>query len=435
MKILIVEDDRAQLKYLSNFVESLGNEVFKTVSGKKAIELIKNNADLDLIISDYKLEELNGLIVLNKAKEINKDIDVIIVTAYGNTDDAVFAMKKGAYDYINKPLNFDELKLIIDKIKTKNDLENQVESFKSNLEKPELIYKSDKMKEVINKADNASQNDVTVLIHGESGTGKELVAEYIHNNSNRKNSVLVKVFCAAIPENLIESELFGYRKGAFTGAEEDYKGKFEYADGGSILIDEITEIPLNLQVKLLRVIENKEITRVGEHRSKKLDIKFITTTNRKIQEEVNKGNFREDLLYRINVFPIEIPPLRKRKEDIDILVDYFLKKYNKKYGTDINLADNEIEQLKNYNWPGNVRELENTIINLVISGNKNILNNLFSENIIKLNNTELTLDELEKKYIRKILKKTDNNKTEAAKILNIHRNTLQRKIKEYNLDS
>ncbi len=435
MKILIVEDDKSQLKYLANFIKSLGHTTYKTESGKEAVDIVKDKPDIDLVITDYKLDELNGLIVLNKVKKYDKDIDVIIITAYGNTEDAVFAMKKGAYDYINKPLNFDELELTLEKIKNKNELKDKVESFKSNIKKPQLIYKSKKMKKVIEKANKASKNDVTILIHGESGTGKELLAEYIHNNSKRKNSALIKAFCAAIPENLLESELFGYKKGAFTGASEDYKGKFEFADGGSILIDEITEIPLNLQVKLLRVVENKEITRVGEHKAKNLDIKILATTNRDIEKQVNKNKFREDLFYRINIFPIKIPPLRERKSDIDILVEHFLKKYNKKYNKNIKLTKNEIDILKNYNWPGNIRELENTIINLIISENKNILKNLNFNNIESSIDTDLTLEEIEKQYIKKILQKTDFNKTKAAKILDIHRNTLQRKIKEYNLDS
>lgn len=435
MKIMVVEDDPAQLKYLSEYIHSQGHEVYRASDGEKAIEIIKENQNIDLVITDYKMKRVNGLLVLQKVKKINDKIDVIMITAYGNTEDAVFAMKKGAYDYLTKPLNFDEINLIIEKIETKKNLEDRVESYKNTVEDSELIYKSELMQDVIEKAKISAKNNITTLIHGESGTGKEILAEYIHKISNRAEYPLVKAFCAAIPENLIESELFGYKKGAFTGAKQEYKGKFEYANNGIILLDEITEIPQNVQVKLLRVLENKEISRVGEHRTRQLNLKIISTTNREIEKEVKSGNFREDLFYRINVFSIEIPPLRKRPKDINVLTNYYKAKYNKKYNCEIEFSDKEMNILKNYSWPGNIRELKNLIQNIIIRKDKTLLNNLSKPNIIYENINSLKLEDVERAHIIKVLKIAENNKSKAAEMLGIHRNTLRRKIEEYSIDS
>ncbi len=428
MKILIVEDDPKQLKYITKYVEGLGHEVITADDGIAAEGLA---ADTDVVITDYRLKEMNGMLLLNRLKKQGYGGEVILITAYGNTEDAVAAVKMGAYDYLNKPLNLDELEITLKRIEASRDLKETVESFEKSMKKRKLVYKSEEFSDVMKRAQRAADTDVTVLLEGESGTGKELVAEYIHQCSGRKTYPLVKVFCAAIPETLLESELFGYKKGSFTGAEEDRKGKLEYANRGTIFLDEISEIPPGIQSKLLRVIQEKEITRVGELKPRSLDIKIIAATNRDLKEAVRKGRFREDLYYRLNVYPIELPPLRKRRGDIELLTEYFLAKYNRKYNREVVLTPDEIGLMNGYGWPGNVRELENLLINTVISGRAYMLKNMEKKSIIE---DEGTLDSVIKTHIEKTLKNNGGNVRKAAKILGIHRNTLLNKIKEMHID-
>ena len=322
----------------------------------------------------------------------------------------------------------DLLEILLEKIAVTQALEDELESFEhAQTNKKELIAQSQLMQSVIEKAIKAAASDVTVLIQGESGTGKELIADLIHRESTRSKKPFVKVFCAALPENLIESELFGYKRGAFTGADKDYKGKFEYAHRGTIFLDEVTEISLSAQVKLLRVVQEKEITRLGEVVPRLTDVRIIAATNRSMTEEVRKGLFREDLYYRLNVYPIEIPPLRERKDDIIPLCRCFLDVLNRKYNQKVDFSKETYALLKDYYWPGNVRELENIITQIVISGSLHVLQSLSSTT------HHTSLQESERTMIVDALAKAGNNHTKAAELLGIHRNTLLRKIKGYNI--
>lgn len=435
MKVLIVEDEVTQLKYMKRFVSSLGYEVLEADDGAKALQILDRESGIDVLITDYRLKEMNGLLLLQQVKKRKLSCDVIIVTAYANTDDAVLAMKLGAYDYLTKPLNFDELELVLKKTEHTRELQSRVEQYEqSTAPAKKIIYKSSLFEKAMARARKASENDVTVLLSGESGTGKELVAEYIHEMSPRRSSPFVKVFCTAIPETLIESELFGYKKGSFTGADSDRKGKLEYADRSTILLDEISEIPLHIQSKLLRVLQEKEIQRVGEVTPRILDIKIIATTNKDLGQSVKEGLFREDLYYRLKVFPIELPPLRERPEDIDPLITYFLEFYNRKYGKNISLSEKEVNQLKHHYWPGNVRELENLIINLIVSEERYLLKNPQNWNIINNEEGIKTLQEVECEHIKSVLEKCGGNLSKSAGLLGIHRNTLMKKAKELDID-
>ena len=433
MKILIIDDDKIQLKYLAQFLNSIDHDVVSLSDGKE-LEKILDNENIDVVISDYKLGDENGLVLLKKIKKINSEIEVIIITAFGSIEDAVLAMKLGAYGYLNKPVNFDELELMLEKIEVKKNMEDKLAYISSSAEEgKELVFCSDEMKNVIENAKKAAFSDVTVLIEGETGTGKEMIADFIHKVGIFHKKPMIKIFCAAIPDNLIESELFGYKKGAFTGAEKDKKGKFEYADGGIVFLDEISEIPVSIQTKLLRVIQEKKIEAIGDNSAKKLNVKIIAATNRDLKNEIREGRFREDLYYRLNVFNLKIPPLRERKKDIKCLTEYFLNKYNKKYGKEISLTDDEFAILNRYNWPGNVRELENFIINWILTDKIN-LKTLFINDTMEIMEGDLTLKDVEKIYIENMLRKCNGNRSEAAKRLGIHRNTLAKYIKEYDID-
>jgi len=435
MKVLIVEDDATQLKYMSRFVASLGYEVLKADDGKRALTQLEKETDVEVVVTDYKLKEMNGLLLLQQIKKRHLSCDVIIVTAYGNTEDAVLAMKLGAFDYLSKPLNFDELELVLKRAEHTRDLQAKVEGYEqSSLFNKKIIFKSPLFEKALERARKAAETDVTVLLTGESGTGKELVADYIHENSPRRKAPFVKVFCTAIPEGLIETELFGYKKGSFTGADSDRKGKLEYANRSSILLDEISEIPLHIQSKLLRVLQEKEIQRVGEVVPRVMDIKIIATTNKDLQESVRQGLFREDLYYRLKVFPIHLPPLRERKEDIRPLIMYFLDFYNRKYGRDVSLREAELARLEEYHWPGNVRELENLLINIIVSGERYMLKNSQNWNIINNKEKIKTLQELECEHIKHVLKICRGNVAKTAALLGIHRNTLMKKTKELDIN-
>ncbi len=428
MKLLIVEDEPIQRNYLKELLIGAGHTVLEADDGESAIEILSRHS-IDVIITDYKLKKMNGMLLIQYVKKNAIPSDIIMLTAFSNTQDAIFAMKIGAYDYLTKPLNFDELELLLLRIQQKKELESQVEGFETaQSTDKKMIYVSNTMRDVIDNAKKAAEADVTILISGESGTGKELLADFIHRESTRRNQPFVKVFCAALPENLIESELFGYKKGAFTGADKDYKGKFEAAHRGSILLDEVTEISLATQVKLLRVVQEKEISRLGEVLSRPIDVRIIAATNRQIIQEVGNGKFREDLYYRLNVYPIHIPPLRDRKQDIQPLIDHFLHIMNKKYNKNVVLSSIENDLLINYDWPGNIRELENIITNIVISGSIQILTSLKNHSAMNM-----VLEKQEKKAIEETLLLTNGNQTKTAQILGIHRNTLLRKIKAYNI--
>jgi len=374
--ILIVEDEKSVRESLSLTLSDKYN-LFMASDGKKALEMLSER-NIDLVLLDIRLPEVNGMDVLKHIKSMDPSIPAIMLTAIKTRESAVTAMKLGAYDYIVKPFDIKKLMLLIEKALEKRELEHENIYLRNELEKTggfeKIIGKSEKMKETFKLIKNVSMGDATVLITGESGTGKELVARAIHNQSKRAKKLFVPVNCAAIPENLLESELFGYEKGAFTGAFERHLGKFEIANGGTIFLDEISTMPMPMQAKLLRVLQERVVDRVGGTNQIEIDVRVISATNTDLKHEVDSKKFRSDLFYRLNVIPMVIPPLRERSEDVPLLINYFLDKYNKEFGKKIRSFDaNAMHILTSYPWPGNVRELENLIERLVVLSDSNII--------------------------------------------------------------
>ncbi|MEO0183483.1 MAG: sigma-54 dependent transcriptional regulator, partial [candidate division WOR-3 bacterium] len=370
MKLLLVEDEQAQRALLKRILEKEGYIVSEAEDGKRAIELFTNE-DFDIVLLDQRLPDMSGIEVIEKLKEISPIVPVIMITAYANVQDAVKAMKMGAFHYLNKPVDPDELLITIQKATDTLNLKRENEELKRQLrikyQSDRIIYKSEKMEKVMSLVYRAAQSDASVLITGESGTGKELVAGAIHNLSKRKDKNFVVAHLAALPETLIEAELFGHERGAFTGADKRRIGKFEFASGGTIFLDEIGELPQTVQVKLLRVLQEKKITRLGSNEEIPVDIRTICATNKNIEEEVAVGRFRDDLYYRLNVIRIHIPPLRERKEDIPLLVDNFIKVYSARENKKIKgISDEALKTITRYNFPGNIRELENIIERAIV---------------------------------------------------------------------
>ncbi len=437
--ILIVEDDINLQNTLKELFEREGYKVTTASNGNDALKFL-NNSNIDLIISDLMIPGLSGMELLQSVIELKYDCQFIMITAYGTIETAIEAIKKGAYDFITKPVNRSQL-LKIARLALERQLlinENRILREKlKNLERAELIGNSRAFRDMLEKANNVAQSEVTVLLTGESGTGKDLLARYIHNISPRYQKNYIPINCAAIPENLLESELFGYARGAFTGADKDKKGKFELADGGTVLLDEISELPLSLQAKLLRVIEDKVIDIIGGS-SKKVDVRFIAATNKNLGQLASEGKFRSDLYYRLNIINIRIPPLRERTEDIPLLAMHFLNMFSKKYNKEIKaIADEAMELLLAYSWPGNVRELQNMIEKAIVlcKGNELLIED-FSEldrdRILPKKEINIPLgtplEEIEKMIISETLKLTKGNKNLAAKILGIATRTIYRKI-------
>ena len=361
--ILIVEDEDSQRSLLSGLLRKEGYTIGEAGTGADALEVFKKDV-FELVLLDYKLPDTDGLTLLKKFKEINPEVEIIMVTAFGSIENAVGALKAGATEYLTKPIDLDDLLFKIKKTEEKTYLvrENRVlkETLKDRFKSEDFVYQSEKMHEVASLIVRIASTDSTCIINGESGVGKEVVVDLLHSLSDRKDNPLIKVNCAAIPETLLESELFGYEKGAFTGAYQRKIGKFEMANKGTIFLDEIGDIPLVLQSKLLRVLQEREIERLGGLHSVKVDVRIVTATNKNLDEEVKKGAFREDLYYRLNVVNIRVPPLRERKEDILLLIDFFLKKYNARHKKNVKGVTREVrDMLMKYDYPGNVRELEN----------------------------------------------------------------------------
>ncbi len=361
-RVLIVDDDEQMRGALCATLKHLGFETKAVRNAKDALKILENS-EFDVIISDLKMPGMDGLEFLEQAKTKTSS-PIIMITAFGTIENAVEAMKIGAFDFILKPFSAEVLNKVINLAISHNKAsKNVIEQVKAN----SFIVKSEKMQDILKLAFKVAQTDATVLMLGDSGTGKEMLAKYIHDSSKRAKKRFVGINCAAIPLNLLESELFGYEKGAFSGATKSYAGKFEQANKGTLLLDEITEMPLELQAKILRVIQERKIDKLGSKESVEVDVRIICTTNKQIKEEVEKGNFREDLYYRVNVFPIKIPPLRERREDIKPLSEFFLKKYGSSFGKEIrSISDGALDILMKYNWPGNVRELENVIERAVV---------------------------------------------------------------------
>jgi len=431
MNILVVEDEKAQQEILKGFLKKKGYDVIGFSTGEKAFEYIKKE-DVDLVISDLRLPGISGLELLKSVKEVKPEVDFIMVTAYGTVENAVEAMKSGAYDYLLKPINLEELLVKIKKIEEKKKLEEEIQGLKEELERyPDIVAESAEMKKVLSLALKVAPTPTTVLLTGESGTGKEVLARFIHKESGRKGR-FVAVSCAAIPETLLEAELFGYEKGAFTGAAREKPGKFELADGGTIFLDEIGDMPLSLQVKLLRVLQEKEVERIGATSPRKVDVRIIAATNRNLEEKVKNGEFREDLFYRLNVFHIHMPPLRERPRDIIPLAELFLKKYSFELNKKIKGFSEEAKRLLlSYRWPGNVRELENMVERACVLCDSDLIGRRHIMVGFREEKELLKLEDVEREHIKRVMEMVNWNITKGAEILGIHRNTLSRKIKEY----
>ncbi len=467
---ILVADDEENVRSLLH--EILEEEDYNVVEAQNGLEAVKavNEKYPDCVLLDVRMPIMDGMEAFLKIRDIAPDLPVIFITAYGSSDIAIKAMKKGAYDYLTKPFDIDEIKIKIKKAIELKELSSSLTSsnFGKQYKQDEIIGDSPKMQEVYKSIGRVADSDATVLIRGESGTGKELVARAIYLHSNRRNKPFIAVNCAAIPENLLESELFGHEKGAFTDAVSKHIGKFEQAKDGTIFLDEIGDMSLPLQAKILRVLQEKTFERVGGHETLVSNARIIAATNRNLEKLVTEGKFREDLYYRLNVVTISIPPLRERKEDIPELVVYFISKYSRKYGKVVQGVSEEVMKIfMDYNWPGNVRELENAIARGVIitsvplimkehlppelltrykseqreeettgkdSSTLNGNSSTHSEETGKIEPLPTVIARIEKDMIIKALKKCGGNKTKAAKILGISRKSLFNKIRDYKID-
>ncbi len=448
-KILVVDDNRSTLKVIKAILTQEKYTVFTTPSPAEALEIIvETGADACLV--DLKMPEMNGMELYKKIKKAAPGIYVIIMTAYGTVESAVGAMKLGAENYIQKPLNFEELKIIIAKIFEKIRMRDELELLRGHLEGEgvfqNMIGRSKRMRDVFKKIKNIAASEVTLLITGESGTGKEMAARAIHNLSKRKKGKLIAINLAAIPEGLQESELFGYEKGAFTGAYAPRTGKFAAADNGTVFLDEVGNINYKVQAKLLRVLEDKKIMPLGSDKEKSVDVRIISATNADLKEEVKSGRFREDLFYRLNVILLKIPPLRERRADIPLLAQYFLREVCAKNDMEEKMiSDRAMEKLVSYDWPGNIRELRNAIEEAAIVSSVRVIEpeelNLRSsaEEIFDTAGkngkipSNMPLPELEKKAIINALKNTGGNQTRAAKLIGISRKKIMKKIEKHKL--
>ena len=443
MNILIIEDEANQRKLLKKILIREGYTVEEAGSGEEGVDIFFEGF-FDLVLLDRKLPDKEGVEVLRQIKKINPIVPVIIITAFANVANAVEAMREGAFHYLTKPIDPDELTLIIknalDNLNLKRENIELKESLREKFQYDKIIYNSGVMEDLMSLIFRAAKSDANALITGESGTGKELIAGAIHNLSLRNEKLFVTAHIASLAETLVESELFGHEKGAFTGADKRRIGKFEFASGGTIFLDEIGELPNSVQVKLLRVIEEKKITRIGSNEEMPIDIRLICATNRDLEKEVEKENFREDLYYRLNVVRIHVPPLRKRKEDIPLLVSNFIKTQSKIEGKDVKGITNEAQKrLMKYDFPGNVRELENIIKRAIVFSRGDYLT---GEDISvpvdkkikysgKLNDEVVNL---ERGMIAEALKKHDWNQSKAAKELGVSERTIRYKMEKYKIE-
>lgn len=441
MRIIVIDDEANQRNLLGGYLKKQGHKVRLAESGPMALNLLSDRG-AEIAITDMRMPEMDGLTLLQEIKKFFPDTQVIVITAFATVESAVEAMKAGAADYLIKPINLEQLSLILDKLEKNMRLLAENVYLKRKLESvedfPKLIGESELFKKVLGDITMVAQAESTVLIRGESGTGKELVARAIHESSPRKDGPFLAVNCSALPENLLESELFGYEKGAFTGAVKRRLGRFELANKGTLFLDEIGDLSQPMQVKLLRVLENHSFERLGGNEKITADIRVVTATNRNLEKNVEAGHFREDLFYRLNVIPIYLPPLRDRQSDIVLLIDHFIKKFSAKAGKPIEGITPEAKDLLTAHlWPGNVRELENTIERAVVLTRSTVID---KENLIGFSMPQqeivadtLNIAELEKRAIEKALKQTDGKLMEAAALLGIHRNTIRAKIKQYKI--
>ena len=447
LNILIVEDGQIQREMLRDFLRKEGHAAAEADSGEKALAEVRA-AYFDLLLMDYKMPGMNGLQVLQEVKKFNPEIDVIMMTAYGTIETAVEAMKAGAVDYVTKPIDLDELVLHINRISERRILLRENEMMRQRLQEQgvtadQIVFRSPQMEGLVNLAGRVAVSRATVLVRGESGTGKELFARLIHNLSPRASRPLIAVNCGALPETLLESELFGHEKGSFTGATVRRIGRFEEADGGTLFLDEIGELTAAVQIKLLRFLQEREFQRVGGNQVLHSDVRIITATNRDLEVRVKEGAFREDLFYRLNVVDMFIPPLRERKDDIPALIDHFLKKFASENGKEIEGVSREAhDQLLKYDYPGNVRELINILERAVVIARDPIITvadlpfgDRFAGTVETAGEGRLkdSIEELERQMILKALEEADNHQTKAAGILGISERMLRYKMKKYGL--
>jgi two-component system response regulator HydG len=458
-KILIIEDNDTMREAMAAIIGKMGQEFDSAKNGLDGLQFFEKNA-YDLVVTDYKMEGMDGLEVLKQVKEKYPSTEVLIITAYGTIELAVEAMKLGAVDFITKPFSHEEFKLkierILQRIREKKEfarLSDENIYLRDELEEQfnygEIIGKSKPMQEVYRTLEKVAPTDSSVLIYGESGTGKELIARAIHKLSPRKDKPFIRVNCGALVETLLESELFGHEKGAFTGAMKRKKGRFELAHQGSIFLDEIGDISANMQLKLLRVLQEKEFERVGSEETIQVDVRIMAATNKNLSELVQHGKFREDLYYRLHIIPIYLPPLRERNEDIPLLVNHFLKKLTNELNKPAKqISDSAMEKLLSYHWPGNIRELENVLERAVVLCDREfidikdlpLLNSTTSEKLpsdildrFRLNLND-TLSTIEKQLIERAMNETAGNKSQAAKLLGIQTSLLYYKLEKFGIN-
>ncbi|MGE5807911.1 MAG: sigma-54-dependent transcriptional regulator [Nitrospirota bacterium] len=447
-KILIVDDERIALRNLEHVMKKEGYEVTGTQSGPNALKLLEER-QFDVVLTDLRMEKVDGLQILRKTRELHPDTEVIMITGYATTDSAVETMRQGAFYYIAKPFKLEEVRKVVQealhkvRLKTENrHLREQLDSYQG---KVKIITQDPSMQKLLETARQIAPTDCNVLVTGESGTGKELFARFIHLNSKRAQGPFFAINCGAFNEELLSNELFGHEKGAFTGANNVKKGLIEMASGGTLFMDEVTEMPASMQVKLLRVIQEKEVLRVGGTESIKVDVRFVAATNRDIHDSMKTGSFRQDLYFRLNVVSLRIPPLAERRDDIPLLSYYFLKKYSVLMKKDVHeISEDVVGLLMNYDFPGNVRELENIIERGVALTNGTVietghlpedLRELSIRTFRKKEGKMPSLEEQEESYIKWVLNEVGGNKTLAAQILGIDRVSLWRKLKKYGLET
>ncbi|MBU1342062.1 MAG: sigma-54 dependent transcriptional regulator [Proteobacteria bacterium] len=442
--ILLIDDDQSLRRVTEYNLTAKGFSVVTAASGRQGLECFKNEPP-DLVVTDVKLGDMSGLEILTKIKQDAPDIPVIVMTAFGSIEMAVQAMHKGAFNFITKPFDRDTLILSCKKALELKGLRSKTKLLASEINRltgtKGIVSASSVMKELLNTASRAANSEATVLISGESGTGKEVLARLIHQNSPRRNGPMVAVNCAAIPAGLIESELFGHVKGSFTGAIKDRKGHFQTASGGTLFLDEIGELTTDVQVKLLRAIQEKEVQPVGSEITKKVDIRIIAATNLDLQKRIAQQDFREDLYYRLSVIPLFIPPLRERTEDIPALVKHFLKKFDAPPG--VLFSEQALEVLKTYQWPGNIREIQNIVERCIILRKKSVIESSDLQLLVQKPSSEIllpvipddgiALEDIEKSYILKALEKSGQNRSKAARLLKIPRHVLLYRLEKYGM--
>jgi DNA-binding NtrC family response regulator len=450
LSVLIIDDEEVQRESIGSYLKRRDYVIHTSENGEKGIDYVLRNV-VDIVLTDFRMPGLSGLDVLKKIKEINPEIDVVIVTAFGNVQDAVDLMKLGAYDYLTKPVDLDELDSILERLKEKRYLQSENKMLKQQLEEKyrfdSIISQSSEMESALSTVARVANSKATVLVRGDSGTGKELISKAIHYSGNRKEKPFITVNISALSETLLESELFGHEKGSFTGAVSNKLGKFELADEGTIFIDEIGEIPLPLQVKLLRVLQFGEIEKVGDNSIKKIDVRIIAATHRNLEEMISKGEFREDLYYRINVIQIWLAPLKKRKTDIPLLVDHFINKYKKENNKEIlGLTKEALDKLMKYDFPGNVRELENIIERAVVLCRGEYItvndlpvnvNQISEKGVLDPYNLkdgyESKMQSFEKEMLVEALQQSGGNQSAAARILGISERHLRSRLERTGL--